>query len=118
MAVYKRAYTAYTGVHTRASRRFTVLARYGWADLFTSRVFTTFFFMVAFVPFLVGALFIYISNTPAVQALLGTGQAGNFLKIDHQFFLSWLQVAGWFSLLLSAWVGPSLVSPDLSNGAL
>lgn len=117
MAVYKRAYASYTGSHTAPRSRFLVLARYGWSDLFTSRIFTSFYVLIAFVPFLVGALIIYISNTPAVQALLDA-RRNSFLVIDRDFFMGWMQVAGWFSFLLSAWVGPSLVSPELTNGAL
>lgn len=115
MAVYKRGYAAYAGGYTQSAKRFLVLTRYGWSDVFASRVFTAFYFTLAFVPFLIGALIIYIANAPAVQALL---QARGFLTIDNEFFLNWLMVAGWFSLLLAAWVGPSLVSPDLTNGAL
>lgn len=115
MAVYKRSYAAYLGGYTQVARRFLVLTRYGWSDVFSSRIFTAFYITLAFVPFLVGALIIYVSNTPAVQALM---QTRNFLSIDREFFLSWLMIQGWFSLLLSAWVGPTLVSPDLSNGAL
>ena len=115
MAVYKRSYSAYEGGHTLAAQRFFVLTRYGWSELFKSRIFTTFYVAIALIPFLIGAFYIYIANTPAVQELV---QAQGFLQVNRMWFLGWLQVQGWFSLLLSAWVGPSLVSPDLTNGAL
>jgi|SRR5215472_472937 len=115
MAVYKRSYSAYEGGHTLAAQRFFVLTRYGWSELFKSRIFTTFYIAIALIPFLIGAFYIYIADTPAVQELV---QAQGFLQVNRMWFLGWLQVQGWFSLLLSAWVGPSLVSPDLTNGAL
>lgn len=120
MAVYKRGYAAYTGEHTATSRRFLVLTRYGWSELFASRIFTTFYVTLVFVPFLVCAIYIYVCNSAAVQQLLGMGNSNmrGVLQIDRMFFLGFLQFQGWWSLLLAAWVGPSLVSPDLTNGAL
>ena len=118
MAVYKRGYTTYSGAHTAHSSRLLVLTRYGWSDVFSSRVFTAIYFVLALVPFLVGAVYIYICNSPTVQALLSGGNVEGILKIDRSLFLNWLMVQGWFSLLLSAWVGPTLVSPDLTNGGL
>ncbi len=115
MAVYKRSYAAYGGGHTPVARRFLVPARFGWSQVFASRVFTASYLVVGVVPLLVGALLIYITDTPAVQALI---QARGLLEINRMWFLNWLQVQGWFSLLLAAWVGPTLVSPDLTNGAL
>src|SRR5215469_15789104 len=106
MAVYKRGYAAYTGEHTATARRFLVLTRFGWSELFSSRIFTTFYVTLVFVPFLVGALYIYIANSASVQQLLGMGNAQGFLQISRMQFLGWLQVQGWFSLLLAAWVGP------------
>ncbi|MBV8206145.1 MAG: ABC transporter permease subunit [Acidobacteria bacterium] len=115
MAVYKRAYAGYSGDHTAAAGRFLVLTRYGWSDVFASRVFTAFYVLLALVPFVVGTLYIYISDSPTIQKMI---DAQGFLAINRMFFLNWLQVQGWFSLLLAAWIGPSLISPDLTNGAL
>jgi hypothetical protein len=33
-------------------------------------------------------------------------------------FLGLLEVQGWLALFLTAWIGPSLISPGLTNNAL
>jgi ABC-type transport system involved in multi-copper enzyme maturation permease subunit len=38
--------------------------------------------------------------------------------IDNRFFFRLLELQGWLALFLTAWVGPAMVSPDLTNGAL
>src|SRR5205807_9644984 len=44
--------------------------------------------------------------------------AGNFLEINGRFFSVFCNVQGGMAYLLTAFVGPSLVSPDLNNNAL
>ncbi len=68
MAVYKRTYKAYTGRLTPEWSRFTVISRYAFASLFDSRPFTAYTILCC-VPFLLGIVFIYVMNTPSVQAL-------------------------------------------------
>ena len=118
MAVYKRAYAGYSGVHTPTWSRFLVLARYSFADLFQSRIFTA-FFVLTFVPVLVGILLVYLTHSQTAQLLLRLQTGGQpLLNINNSFFLHWLEAQGWLGLLLTAWVGPSLVAPDLTNNAL
>jgi ABC-2 type transport system permease protein len=60
-----------------------------------------------------------VNNSPAVQALLGIKGSGNSLfLVDNFFFLRYLIFQGTLSFLLTSWVGPGLVSVDLSNDAL
>ena len=116
MAVHKRAYRPYEGPLTAERWRFLVLPRYGLLELFESRLLTV-FAVLCFVPFLVEASAIYVAYSPAVRALLEISSASDFVRTPG-FFVVTLTVQGWLAFLLTAWVAPVLVSPDLVNGAL
>jgi ABC-2 type transport system permease protein len=116
VAVHKRAYRPYEGPLTSERWRFLVLPRYGLLELFESRLLTA-FAVLCFVPFLVEASAIYVAYSPAVRALLEVSSAFDFVRTPAFFVLS-LTVQGWLAFLLTAWVAPVLVSPDLVNGAL
>ena len=116
MAVHKRAYRPYEGPLTAERGRFLVLPRYGLLELFESRLLTA-FFVLCFVPVLIGASAIYIANSPAARALLEMSSAPDFVR-KPDFFFAILTFQGGLAFLLTAWVAPVLVSPDLVNGAL
>jgi len=119
MAVYKRAYRPYTGTLTPAWSRFLVLPRYAFSTLFRSR-FLTSYFVLCFVPAIIAAGIIYLWNTPAARVLLGGPSDNNALSfaIDGRFFYYLLRGQSGMIFLLAAWVGPTLVAPDLANNAL
>ena len=116
MAVHKRAYRPYEGPLTSERGRFLVLPRYGLLELFESRLLTV-FFVLCFVPILIAASAIYIANSPAARALLEISSASDFVR-KPDFFFATLTFQGGLAFLLTAWVAPVLVSPDLVNGAL
>lgn len=116
MAVHRRSYQPLTTGLTPAHHRFVVLLRHAREVLWSSRIFVA-LFVLSFVPTLVGAAWIYIASSTLVQSLLGiTGEVG--LAVDAPFFHHLLVVQGALALLLTAWVGPGLIAPDLTNGAL
>jgi ABC-2 type transport system permease protein len=116
VAVHKRAYRPYDGPLTSERWRFLVLPRYGLRELFESRLLTA-FLVLCFVPFLVEASAIYVAYSPAVRALLEMPSASDFVR-KPDFFIATLGFQGGLAFLLTAWVAPVLVSPDLVNGAL
>ena len=116
MAVHKRAYRPYEGPLTAERGRFLVLPRYGLLELFESRLLTA-FCVLCFVPILIAASAIYIANSPAARALLEMSSAPDFVR-KPDFFFATLTFQGGLAFLLTAWVAPVLVSPDLVNGAL
>lgn len=116
MSVHKRAYRPYEGPLTSERWRFLVLPRYGLLELFESRLLTA-FFVLCFVPLLVQAGAIYVAYSPAVRALLEMSSTPDFVR-RPDFFLATLSFQGALAFLLTAWVAPVLVSPDLVNGAL
>ena len=115
MAVYKRTYKAYRGPLTPGWSRFTVLSRYGFATLFTSRLFTA-FTVLCFVPFLVALVFVYVLHSATAQQVLHAqfGRDANGI-MNNYWFLSALGVQAWMSFLLTAWAAPGMVSKDFAN---
>jgi ABC-2 type transport system permease protein len=115
MAVYKRSYRPYEGTFTSEKLRFLVLPRYAFADLFGSRPLLT-FFISCFFPTILAIAFLYIANSSTAQAMIGL--KGEMLTVNGFVFAKYFIFQGWLGFLLVAWVGPGLISVDLSNDAL
>jgi ABC-2 type transport system permease protein len=116
MAVYRRGYRPYAGPLTPEWSRFLVPARYALSELFSSRLLSG-LMVLCLVPFLFETAFIYAVNNAAVRALVRI-PAELTVTIGETFFLGALMVQCALAFLLTAWAGPTLVSPDLVNGAL
>ena len=116
MAVYERTYRPYAGPITRESSRFLVLPRYAFEEVFRSRLLVA-FLVACFVPPLGGAVLVYLRHNLSALAFLDL-QAAQVLPIDELFFRSLLSIQGTFAFLVTMFVGPALVSPDLRNNGL
>jgi ABC-2 type transport system permease protein len=116
MAVYKRKYNPYTGSLTPERSRFFVLTRYAFADLFKSRVFVL-LLILALMPTLFFAGYVFLANNKTVQMLLQVRNGTGF-SVDTEFFVILIIVQTQIAFLLNCWVGPVLISGDLTNGAL
>src|SRR5437588_756694 len=116
MAVYKRTYKTYDGRLTPSWSRFSVVARYSFATLFKSRIFTA-CTVLCFFPLLIFTAQIYFVHNPLAQQLLDM-RLGSFLKINNRWFAQFLQVQAWMGFLLATAAAPGLVSKDLANQAL
>lgn len=118
MAVYKRTYRGYSGSATPAWSRFFVLYRASRRALFRSKASTAFFVLCFFFPLLC-LLGVYANSNLSVISFLGE-RASQALRLDVNgtFFLVYLMVQSVFSLILTTFIGPGLISPDLANGAL
>ncbi|MEP7364838.1 MAG: hypothetical protein ABI972_16410 [Acidobacteriota bacterium] len=116
MAVYRRGYQRYEGPLTGAWERLFVLPRFAWERLMQQKLVAIFFVVATFWP-VACALFIYLSHH--LELLRGFGDdAGKFLQINGEFFFVFMNAQSVFAIILSAFAGPSLVAPDLANGAL
>ncbi len=115
MAVYKRTYKGYAGTLTHPAFRFLVLQRYAFRSIFKSRFLLIGYVGCFFVP-LILLLFLYLNQNATVLALVG--QKVGFVKVNGSFFMNFLSVQGVLAGLMTAFVGPGLVAPDLTNGAL
>ena len=116
MAVYKRRYNSYLGSLTPTWSRFFVLTRFAFADLFKSRFFVL-LLILAIVPNLFFAGYIFIANNKTVQLLMQVRGADIF-SVETRYFLIIMLVQTQVAFLLNCWVGPVLISGDLTNGAL
>ncbi len=115
MAVYKRGYEPYEGLLTPEWSRFLIIARYAHRRVFSSRFLIGFFVISAICP-LVCAAIIYLPYNAAAAALFN---ARKLFPIDGNFFTHFLNwQAGTLAFLLTGFLGPGLVSPDLANNAL
>src|SRR5690348_4484153 len=115
MAVYRRSYKPYAGTLTPESSRFLVLFRYSRRSVFRSKVQTGLFVICFFFP-LACLILIYLAHSASFLAKIGI--PAQILSIDSKFFFRYMSVQGALAFLLTAFVGPGLVSPDLANGAL
>ncbi len=115
MAVYRRSYSAYSGALTPPWSRFLVLFRHSRRDLFRSRFQTGLFVACFFYPVLC-LLTIYLAHNSSFLERMGA--AREIVAIDNKFFFYFVNVQGLLAFLLTAFVGPALVAPDLANGAL
>jgi ABC-2 type transport system permease protein len=116
MAVYKHRYSRYSGGLTAQWQRFLVLPRFAYRKVFQSRFFTIFFVICFLVP-LGGAVLIYLRNNLSALNMLRI-PVDSIFSIDTTFFSTLLAIQGVFAFLLTALVGPGLVSPDLTNNGL
>lgn len=114
MAVHKRSYHAYAGKLTPAWSRFLIVSRYAFQNAFSSRAIVGFFAICFFYP-LGCAIALYMNNN---QHLLEIFRLTAFFAVDAKFFYHFLNVQGFLAFILTALVGPGLVSPDLANHAL
>src|SRR6266849_391326 len=116
MAVYRRGYQRYQGALTNRRARLFVLPKFTWERLMQTRLVVIIFVMATFWP-VACAIFVYLSNHS--ELLQGFGpQAAQLIKIDGKFFVVFMNTQSMFAIVLSAFAGPSLIAPDLVNGAL
>ena len=115
MAVYKRTYKSYAGPLTSPSWRFLVLQRYAFRSVFKSRMLLM-GYMACFIPGLLMICVLYLNQNASVLALIG--QKVGVFKINGPFFLNFLTFQSVLAGILTAFIAPTLVAPDLVNGAL
>ena len=116
MTVRTRTFRPFTGTPTSSIARLFVLPRYAWREVFKAKVVTGAFTAAFLGP--IGALVVVWlkHNLPALARL--PLPSGIPFAIDAQFFGYLLLGQSYFAFALTLFVGPSLVSPDLVNGAL
>ena len=116
MAVYKRTYASYQGPITPRWSRFLILTRYAARKVFQSRIIIGLYAICFIFPLITIGL-IYLSHNTHVLSLLHMN-AENPLRVNGQFFMVLMTVQGSLAFLMTAFIGPGLISPDLTNNAL
>ena len=117
MSVYKHDYRAYTGRVTPLWSRVLVLARYGLAEIWSSKI-TIGLFTLFLLPSIVFLILIYLANNPLARMLILHGNDARDLAISAQFFLVMLEIHCWAALIFTAWIAPRLITFDLADNAL
>jgi ABC-2 type transport system permease protein len=116
MAVYRRTYKAYEGALTPAWSRFLVLPRTAYPYVMDSKFLVAFRMACWFYP--VGcAAFIYLTHNLSFLTALNI-PATQMLKVNANFFRYFCGFQGSLAVLLTAFIGPSLVAPDVANNAM
>ncbi len=116
MAVYKRTYRGYSGAITPEWSRFLVLYRSSRRNLFRSKIQTSLFVLCFFYPLLC-VLGLYANAHLSAFTFLA-GRTEPLFAVDSEFFLLYLGIQSSLAFILTVFLGPGLVSPDLANGAL
>jgi ABC-2 type transport system permease protein len=114
MAVYKRGYEQYEGPLTPQWSRFLIIARFAYRRVFDSRFLIGFLLVCCIYP-AACAVLIYLPHNAAVAELFGHR---DLIPINAKFFFKFLSWQGGMAFLLTGFLGPGLVSPDLANSAL
>jgi ABC-2 type transport system permease protein len=118
MAVYKRSYHGYAGPLTAEWSRFAIIPRYAYRGLFQSKIMTAFFALCYVAP-LVFLFFIYFANNwPRIAAVINEHGSASPIGINGEFFITYLGFQCPLAFILTAFIGPGLISGDLANRAL
>ena len=116
MAVYKRSYSGYTGTITPRRSRFLILTRYSARGLFSSRIMTGLFILSLIFPILVIAG-LYLNHNTQLLSLMKIHD-DSFLNVNGTLFMFVMSFQGSFAFLITVFIGPGLIAPDLTNNAL
>jgi ABC-2 type transport system permease protein len=116
MAVYKRTYAAYQGATTPRWSRFLILTRYSAAAVFQSRMIIGLYAICFLAPLIMIAL-LYLNHNARLLTLAHI-RADHVLNVDGHFFMTLMSIQGSLAFLMTAFIGPGLISPDLTNNAL
>jgi len=118
MAVYKRTYKPYLGEMTPEWSRFLVLPRYAWRTLFQQRFILILYVVCFFYP-IGAAISIYLNhNLSFLGQFMPLPKSGGLFEVGGNFFAWFTGIQSSMAFLLTSFVGPGLVSGDLSNNAL
>jgi ABC-2 type transport system permease protein len=120
--VYDHRYRGFAGERRTGHFRIWTVARFALADLWKSRL-ALLLFIVALVPPLVFAALIYAASNLELLAAAGfmidrEGGDASWIVIDRQPFFWFLVWQSSFAFFLAAFIGPTLVAPDLAHNAL
>ena len=116
MAVYKRSYRSYEGGLTPRWSRFLILTRYAASGIFQSRIITGLFVISFFFP-LVLIAGLYLNHNARVLSMLKIG-GSQLIDVNGMFFFVLMTTQGAFAFLMTAFIGPGMIAPDLANNAL
>src|SRR3569833_2628098 len=95
MSVFQNDYRPYVGPTTALWKRPLVLARYGLAEAWGSKI-TVGLAVLALLPCVVDLVLMYLADYPVAKMLVVGGS--KVLEINARFFLGVLETQCWFAL--------------------
>jgi ABC-2 type transport system permease protein len=116
MAVYKRSYRGYTGNLTPRWSRFLILKRYASRSVFRSRFVTALFVICFFFPVVMIAG-LYLNHNAHVLSLLKMNRS-QLWEVNGAFFMTFMGFQSAMAFIMTAFIGPGMIAPDLANNAL
>lgn len=117
MPVYDRRYRGYSGLRRSPRGAFWTLARYGFAEVFSTRLLLV-LFVAACLPVVVFATLVYIANNLELLSLLKIQDNELQESLSGSLFFWFVVFQGNLAFLFASFAGPSLVGPDLAHGAM
>jgi len=115
--VYDRRYRGYPGERRAPRTLFWTLARYGFAEIFASRLMLV-LFVAACLPVVVYATMIYVANNLELLELFEVKDNELQESLSGSLFFWFVVGQGNLAFLFASFAGPSLVGPDLAHGAM
>lgn len=116
MAVYKRSYRQYSGAFTPRWSRLLILTRYALRGIFESRFVTGLYVISFFYPIVVIAI-MYLNHNLKVLSLIKVDR-DHLFEVGGSFFMVLMTVQGSIAFLMTSFIGPNMIAPDLSNNGL
>lgn len=117
MPVYDRRYRGYSGERRSPRGLFWTIARYGFAEIFSTRLLLV-LFVAACLPVVVYATMIYVANNLELLSLFKVEDNELQESLSGTLFFWFVVGQGNLAFLFASFAGPSLVGPDLAHGAM
>lgn len=117
MPVYDRRYRGYSGERRSPRGLFWTVTRYGFAEIFASRLLLV-LFVAACLPVVVYATMIYVANNLELLTLFEVRDNELQESLSGTLFFWFVVGQGNLAFLFASFAGPSLVGPDLAHGAM
>jgi ABC-2 type transport system permease protein len=116
--VYDRRYRGWEGERRPPRAAIATLARYGLAEVFSSRLLLV-LFVAACLPFVVFATIVYVAHNLELLTLFEISNATPLHEnLQGTLFFYFLVVQSNLAFVLASFAGPNLVGPDLVHGAM
>lgn len=116
MAVYKRSYRPYSGPITARWSRFWILSRYAMRGIFKSRFLTGLYVISLLYPIVLIAL-MYLNHNAKILSLLKF-ERDHLFDVGGTFFFALMTTQSSIAFIVTAFIGPNMIAPDLANGGL
>ncbi len=120
MAVYEHRYQRYPGPLTPERFRFLVIPKYAVREIFSSKLFLSFYVLCFLAPLIAGLVVWVLNNATFLEFFRLLFRTTEDLRppLNGSFFFWLSAIQGCFALLLTMVMAPALVAQDLRNNAL